>query len=334
MRWTPLGGTADDLRAGTRADLVVAVGGGDGRHQGAVSRMAHLVLPPGRLDLVSELIALSRRMAVIRRANERLASLVCTAGATAAFAGWLPFATADDLNHYLVLLLANARRLTAMHLNGAAPAPQETAALWHALPAPDVARTFGSDLADGLAPDGVGDHARPRPCDRRGDRRGDGHRPRAGTQTAVPKSRARSNSGCRASPGGWRIRWSGPRSGGSSTRCSRASAGRPAGAATALRLASHRAVGRHGSAPRPEREEGDADDAPRGRAAGQRPSAGHRPSLHHRPEDRCRGANASSRPRATRPETPAPPPARPQGGRRPRPPRRASGRCPVEDTAA
>jgi P-type Ca2+ transporter type 2C len=149
-----VGGAVDDLRAAARADLVIGIGGGpNGARQGAVSRTAHLVLPPGRVDLLPALITLSRRMAFIRHENEQIASLVCAVGATASFAGWLSFSAADDVNHYLMLaLLANARRLTVEPLNGssveaAAPLPST---LWHALPAADVARTLGTDLASGL----------------------------------------------------------------------------------------------------------------------------------------------------------------------------------------
>ena len=150
-----VGGAAYDLRAATRADLVIGVGGGhDGQRQGAVSRMAHLVLPPGRPDLLPALITLSRRMAFIRTENEQIASVVCAAGATAAFAGLLRFSVADDINHYLMLLLlANARRLTIEHLDGAAPDPGASASetLWHALPPRDVAHTLGTDVTLGLA---------------------------------------------------------------------------------------------------------------------------------------------------------------------------------------
>jgi Ca2+-transporting ATPase len=152
-----VGGAADDLRAGTRADLVIAVGGGrDGQRHGAVSRTAHLVLPPGRLELVAALIGLSRRMAAIQGENERLASAVCAAGAAAAFLGLLPFGVADDVNHYaMLLLLANARRVTLEHLDGAAPGPALPVGQppWHALPPAEVAHTLDTDLSLGLTED-------------------------------------------------------------------------------------------------------------------------------------------------------------------------------------
>jgi P-type Ca2+ transporter type 2C len=151
-----VGGTADDLRPATRADLVIAIGGG--RHeerQGAVSRTAHLVLQPGRVDLLPALITLSRRMARNRRENLRVASYVAAAGAAAAFLGWLSFGLADDVNHYLMLLLlTNARRITLQPLSGVpVSAPAAQPALWHALPAADVAHTLGTDPAAGLMDD-------------------------------------------------------------------------------------------------------------------------------------------------------------------------------------
>jgi len=151
-----VGASASDLPAIAQADVAIGFAGAGWT---PTPHAAHIMLPPGRLDLLPGLIQLSRKLQDVYRQNFAIASAVSTVAAAGAVVGLLPFAFADEVNQSLTLaLLFNSRRLSVFPLGGSQTEAvgRAQAAPWHALPPLEVTQLLGTDAEAGLSTAEVG----------------------------------------------------------------------------------------------------------------------------------------------------------------------------------